>query len=77
MAITADIAERVLTERVRAALADVDGHASAEANVRDAEQALEHAQGSLDAALRAFDGIDEPSARDGRGPDRVAVELFG
>jgi site-specific DNA recombinase len=64
MAITADIAEQVVTERVRAALADVSGHASAEANVRDAEQTLAHAQNALDAALRAFDGFDEPAARE-------------
>jgi site-specific DNA recombinase len=63
MAITADIAERVVTEHVRAALTDVQGHASAETNIRQAEQALQAAQGALDAALRAFDGFDEPAAR--------------
>jgi site-specific DNA recombinase len=63
MAITADIAERVVTEHVRAALADVQGHASAETNIRQAEQALRAAQSALSAALRAFDGFDEPAAR--------------
>jgi hypothetical protein len=62
MAISAEIAERVVTERVREALADVHGHASAETNIRQAEQALEQAQGALDGALRAFDGFDEPAA---------------
>lgn len=59
MAISAEIAERVVTERVRAALADVHGHASAETNIHQAEQALEHAQSAL-GAIRAFDGFDEP-----------------
>ncbi|MHB8242994.1 MAG: recombinase family protein [Solirubrobacteraceae bacterium] len=63
MAITANIAERVVTEHVRAALADTQGHASAETNVREAEQALQAAQSALDAALRTFDGFDEPAAR--------------
>lgn len=63
MAITADIAERVVTEHVRAALADVRGHASAETNIHQAEQALRAAQSALDAALRTFDGFDEPAAR--------------
>ncbi len=63
MAITADIAERVVTEHVRAALADVQGHASAETNIRQAEQALQAAQSGLDSALRTFDGFDEPAAR--------------
>jgi site-specific DNA recombinase len=64
LAVSADIAERVVTERVRAALDEIEGHASAEANVLQAEQALEHAQSSLDAALRVFDGFEEPAARD-------------
>ncbi len=63
MAITAEIAERVVTERVREALSDVHGHASAGANIRQAEQALEQAQRALDGALMAFDGFDEPAAR--------------
>lgn len=63
MAITANIAERVVTEHVRAALADVQGHASAETNIRQAEQALQAAQSALDTALRTFDGFDESAAR--------------
>jgi DNA invertase Pin-like site-specific DNA recombinase len=63
LAISADIAERVVSEHVRVALADENGHASAEANIGEAEQALADAQGALDSALRAFDGFDEPAAR--------------
>ncbi len=63
MAISAEIAERVVAERVRAVLADAEGHASAETNIQQAEQALQAAQGALDGALRAFDGFDEPVAR--------------
>jgi DNA invertase Pin-like site-specific DNA recombinase len=63
MAITADIAERVVSEHVRTALADVQGHASAETNIRQAEHALQASQSALDSALRAFDGFDEPVAR--------------
>ncbi len=63
MAITADIAERVVSEHVRAALTDAQGYASAETNIRQAEQALHAAQSALDATLRTFDGFDEPAAR--------------
>lgn len=63
MAITATIAERVVTEHVRAALADTRGHASAETNIQRAEQSLAAAQSLLAAALRTFDGFDEPAAR--------------
>jgi DNA invertase Pin-like site-specific DNA recombinase len=64
MAIGAKIAEAVIVDRVRAALANVEGRASAEANVREAELAAEQAQQAFDAAIRAFDGFDEPSARE-------------
>lgn len=64
LAISADIAEQVVTEEVQAALLDISGHASAETNVREAELALEQAQDALDLALRTFDGFgDEPAAR--------------
>ncbi|MFI4992434.1 MAG: recombinase family protein [Solirubrobacterales bacterium] len=62
--ISAEIAEQVIVDRVRAALADVTGRASAAANVQDAELALEQTQQALDGAIRAFDGFDEPSARE-------------
>jgi site-specific DNA recombinase len=60
MAITASIAEQVVTERVRATLADVKGRASVEAHVQDAENRLQRAQDTLSAAINAFDGWTEP-----------------
>jgi site-specific DNA recombinase len=62
MAITASIAEQVVTDRVRAALADVRGRASVEAHVQDAEDRLQRAQDTLSAAIEAFDGWTEPEA---------------
>ena len=65
MALSATIAEEVVTEHVRNALAGIEGHASAEENIRAAEQTLEAAQGALEAAVRAFDGLgDEMVARE-------------
>jgi site-specific DNA recombinase len=65
MSVSAVIAEQVVTDAVRAALADEHGHASAETNVREAEQALAQAQSTLEAAVRAFDGLgDELAARE-------------
>jgi hypothetical protein len=65
MTISAEIAEQVVSDHVRAALANVHGRASAETNVRSAEQDLADAQDALDAAVRAFDGLgDETSVRD-------------
>ena len=60
--IAAHTAEQVVVEAVRNALADVQGRASAESNVREAEQELEAAQGALDAALRAFAGFEDERA---------------
>jgi DNA invertase Pin-like site-specific DNA recombinase len=63
--ISARIADETITEAVRNALRNVEGRASAEAGVRDAERKLERAQADLDAAIRAFTGIeDESVARD-------------
>jgi hypothetical protein len=63
--ITAEPVEGIVVEQVQAALADVEGRASAEAHVQDAERALERAQSALGAAIRAFDGLsDEPEARE-------------
>ena len=73
--ISAELAERVVVERVRAELADVEGRASAEQGARDAEQALAAAQSTLDAAVRAFDGLgDVESARDRLQALRAAVD---
>jgi hypothetical protein len=62
MAITAAIAEQVVSDRVRAALADVQGRASVETHVQDAEDRLQRAQDTLSAAIEAFDGWTEPEA---------------
>lgn len=61
--ISAEIAEQVVSDAVREALADLEGRASAQQHIRDAEQTAETAQADLDAALRAFGGlVDEPAA---------------
>jgi DNA invertase Pin-like site-specific DNA recombinase len=60
--ISADLAEQVVVDAVRAALANVEGRASMESNARDAEQALARAQAALDAALLAFEGFDDEGA---------------
>ena len=63
--ISAAIAEQAVADHVRAALANVHGRASAETNVRNAEQELADAQDALDAAVRAFDGLgDETTVRE-------------
>ncbi len=62
MAITASIAEQVVSDRVRAALADVEGRASVQTNVQDAENRVQRAQDTLSAAIKAFDGWTEPEA---------------
>lgn len=71
--ISAVIAERIVTDAVRAALADAEGRASVEHNVRDAESAAERAQAELDAAIRAFAAFgDEQAAIDRLGELRQA-----
>jgi hypothetical protein len=60
--ISADLAEQVVVDAVRAALANVEGRGSMESNAREAEQALSVAQANLDAALLAFEGFDEEGA---------------
>jgi DNA invertase Pin-like site-specific DNA recombinase len=63
--VSAKIAEAVVTEAVRDALRNVEGRASVEANAAKAEQALDRTQAELDAAIRAFTGLeDEPAARE-------------
>jgi DNA invertase Pin-like site-specific DNA recombinase len=65
VAISSEIAERVVVDHVREALADAQGRASAEQNARAAERALAQAQAALDSAIRAFSGLqDEPVARE-------------
>jgi hypothetical protein len=63
--ISAVIAEKVVTDAVRAALADMEGRASMAENTREAARALERAQADLDGAVRAFAVaglVDETSA---------------
>lgn len=60
--ISAELAEQVVVDTVRAALANVEGRASMESNAREAEQALSAAQANLDAALLAFEGFDDEGA---------------
>jgi hypothetical protein len=63
--ILSETADSVVIAATRQALADVTGRASAEASIRQAQRDLEDAQGTLDAAIRAFDGFeDEQAARD-------------
>jgi site-specific DNA recombinase len=59
VAISADIAESVIVERVRAALADIDGRASAEGNVREAERALQDAEQALSGAVAMLSGLED------------------
>jgi Na+-transporting NADH:ubiquinone oxidoreductase subunit NqrC len=75
MTISAVIAEQVVADFVRAALADVEGRASAEDGARKAEQELAAAQDALDAAVRAFDVLgDVESARERLRELRAAVD---
>jgi site-specific DNA recombinase len=60
--ISAEVVEGIVTEKVREALADVEGRASAEQGARDAAVAVERAQADLDAAIRAFAGLEGESA---------------
>jgi site-specific DNA recombinase len=59
MTIGAEIAETVVVEYVRAALADMEGRASAEANVHEAERNLEQAQDALRAAVQMLTGLED------------------
>jgi site-specific DNA recombinase len=59
--ISANLVEGVVTEQVCSALANVEGRASAERNVRDAEQRLADAEGALRAAVHAFTGFEDVS----------------
>jgi DNA invertase Pin-like site-specific DNA recombinase len=62
--ISAEIAEKKVIEKVRAAIADDEGRASAEANVRDAEATLEAAEIALRNAIRSLSVVaDEPETQ--------------
>ncbi len=63
--VSATLVERLVVDAVKEALTDVEGRASAQGNARDAEAALQRAQAALDAAIRAFAGMeDEDAARE-------------
>lgn len=62
VAIGADIAERAVVDAVKVELANAEGRASAEENAREAEHAAALAQDNLDAAIRAFAGLDDEAA---------------
>jgi DNA invertase Pin-like site-specific DNA recombinase len=66
--VSAELVEGIVSDAVREALADAEGRASAESSVRNAECAVERAQGDLDAAIRAFAGLDR---------EQTAVERLG
>lgn len=52
----------VVIAATKEAIADLKGRASAETHVREAEDELEKAQGALDAAIRAFTGLEGEGA---------------
>lgn len=65
VSIGADLTERAVTDAVVAYLGDLEGRASAEANIHRAEVEAEEAQAALDSALRTFAGFeDETAARE-------------
>jgi hypothetical protein len=83
LAVSAHLAERVVVDAVRELLEGVRGSASVADDVTDAERELEQAEQELDAAVRAFTGLDDVDAarerlaelREARdqGRDRLAV----
>jgi len=83
--ISAVIAERVVVERVRAALADIEGRASAEGNVREAERALQHAEQALSGAVAMLSGLEDVegtrerllSLREARDEAQAQVDQLG
>jgi site-specific DNA recombinase len=63
--ISAELVEQIVVDRVREALADAEGRASVEDNARAVVAELERAQADLNAAIRAFAGLeDETAARE-------------
>jgi site-specific DNA recombinase len=62
MTISAVIAEEVVVAATRAAIADIEGRAHAQANRRQAEADLASAESALEAAVSAFDGLGDLQA---------------
>ena len=83
MTISAVKAEEAVVEAVRKHIADVEGRASAETNVREAELGLERAQQTLDALIRVLDPLEPASverladATTARDDARTRVERLG
>ena len=71
--ISADTAERAVVEAVQELLASIEGRASVEGGVEEAACELRRRQEELDAAIRAFGGLeDEQAARERLQELRVA-----
>jgi hypothetical protein len=62
MTISAEMAEEAVIEATKKRLADEEGRASTEQDAREAAAAHEKAQADLDAAIRAFVGIEDELA---------------
>jgi hypothetical protein len=62
VSIGAEIVEGIVSDAVRAALADAEGRASVQVNRREAEAGLEQAQADLDAAIRTLAGFEDEGA---------------
>jgi DNA invertase Pin-like site-specific DNA recombinase len=60
--ISAERVERTVITAVQEALSDVQGRASADSGAQEAQAAAERAQTDLDAAVRAFGGLDDEAA---------------
>jgi DNA invertase Pin-like site-specific DNA recombinase len=60
--IKAHQAEQIVMDRVREHLADARGRASHEQRIREADERIERAQAALDAAIRAFTGLEGEGA---------------
>lgn len=62
VSISAERVERTVIAAVQEALSDVQGRASADSGAQEAQEAAERAQTDLDAAVRAFGGLDDEVA---------------
>jgi site-specific DNA recombinase len=62
--IGAEIAERTIAKAVQEHLAGIEGRASVEGGLNEAAEELARHQEALDAAIRAFNGLDEQAARE-------------
>src|SRR5439155_15531514 len=60
--VSADLAERIVVEEVRRLLEGVRGRASIAGGVEEAEQDLDRRERELDAAIRAFSGLEDVDA---------------